>query len=138
MMIAGRYELDATGWELYLFDLPGNGYLTLRHHHVSLAEDRDGCYSANWVENVWQFMGVSRSGLYPVHYRNGIALPMTYDVNGMRDPDSSPEDLVIGARYTKNADYYRSLMKGLRIMGRALSANDWQEMFEMERHLFGV
>lgn len=138
MNVAGRYCLDIDGWELYLFDLLGNGYLTLRHHHASLAEDRDGCYSTGWVELAWQLIGVSRSGLYPVHYRNGAALAMTYGVNGMRDPDSAVRDLVIGARYTKNSDWYKGSMKQLRIINGALTASDMLDIFKMERHLFGV
>lgn len=137
MNVAGRYVLDIDGWELYFFGLAANGYLQLRHHHASLAPDvRDGCYSEGWIENAWQLMVVSRHGLYPVHYRNGMAPVMAYESSGMQDPDSAVRDLVVGARYSKNADWYKGTMWGLRIWDRALSLFDAQLMFAMERGLF--
>lgn len=136
MMIAGRYALDTDGWELYLFDLAGDGFLQLRHHHVSLTPDRTGCFSTGWRENIWQFMVLSRSGLYPLAYRNAIPLTMSYSAGGVQDPDSAVRDLVIGARYTKNGDWYKGKQWGLRIWNRALSLFDIQLMFAMERVLF--
>ncbi len=140
MNIAGKYVLDTDGWEIYLFDLVVNGYLQLRHHHASLGPDvRDGCYSMGWVENLWQLMVITRSGLYPLHYRNGIPLTMAYEVGGVKDPDSAiARDLVVGARFTKNADYYKRYMWGLRIWDRALSLFDVQLMFAMEREYFSI
>ena len=139
MNVCGRYALDTDGWEVYFFSLLAEGYLTLRHHHASLGPDvRDGCYSMGWVENTWQLLLISRSGLYPLHYRNGVPLTMAYEAGGMKDPDTAARDLVIGARFTKNADWYKRYMWGLRIWNRALSLFDAQLMHAMERHLFGV
>lgn len=139
MNIAGRYALDTDGWEVYFFDLPVNGYLQLRHHHASLAPDnRDGCYSTGWAENIWQLVLITRSGLYPLHYRNGVLLTMAYEAGGVKDPDTANRDLVVGARYTKNGDWYKQYQWGLRIWDRALSLFEAQLMFEMERAQFGV
>ncbi len=139
MNIVGRYALDTDGWEVYLFNLLV-GYLQLRHHHFSLGagDRRDGCYSMGWQENIWQFMVITRSGLYPLHFRNAIPLTMAYDVGGVKNPDPAVRDLVIGARYTKDQDYYKRYMWGLRIWNRALSLFDMQLMFEMERALFNA
>lgn len=141
-IVMGRYELDVSGWELYL-TRAGIDSLTLRHHHGSLGPDvRDGCYSAGWTPGQWWLIGVTRQKVagtsYPLHYRNGALLTVTYDVGGLKDPDTSGQDLVIGTRYTKNTNWYKGQMWRPRIWSRCLSAFEMSMMFEMERSLFGV
>lgn len=137
-MIIGRYGLDLDGWELYLYDSITHFYLQLRHHHGSLATDRTGCYSQNWVNGAWHFFGISRSGAYPLHYRNGDPVPVTYDPSGLNDPDPCNRDLVVGCRYTKNTDWYAGQNWGLRVWDRALSAEDWMRLFYIEKGWFGM
>jgi hypothetical protein len=140
-VLIGRYRLDTDGWELYATSASVQGYLTLRHHHADLFPDvRDGCYSEGWFPG-WQHMGLSRSGLYPVMYRNGQAVAMTYGVNGMRNPlGIAPpvQDLVIGARFTKNATFFKGQLKNIRAWNRALTAAEWATLFELERDEVGV
>jgi len=140
-MIIDREGVGIDGWGVYLFDniLGGHGYLNLRHNHSSLGADvSDNCYSEGWFENNWYFMGISRSGLYPVMYRNGVALTMSYEVSGMQDPDSAVRDLCLGVRYTKNANFYRGQMWRPRIWSRSLPEGEWNAIFESERAIFGV
>lgn len=139
-MVLARYELDATGWEVYLTVQPGPiYYLTQRHHHASLGGGnlRDGCFSEGWTLSQWHLMGISRAGLYPVHFRNGAPLEMTYDVNGMRDPDACARDLV-NCRFTKDDNFYQNQVVDLRLWPRALTVFEHQVIFLTERHLFGV
>lgn len=138
-MVLARYGTDLDGWELYLFDSGIHHYLTLRHHHQSLAPDtRDGCYSDGWVNGTWFLLGVSRSGLYPRHFRNGLELEVTYETGGLKDPDPCARDLVIGCRYTKNTDWYIGMMWRPRIFNWSLDNREWLELFNMERHWLGV
>lgn len=144
-MIMGRYALDGAGngiggWELFLFAIGGGGSLNSRHSHATLGagNEDDSCFSTGWFPGSWVLIGVSRSGLYPVHYRDGVPLAMTYGPSGMRNPDAIVQDLVIGVRFSKNANYYKGKMKRPRIINRALTASDMRDVFEMERHLFGV
>lgn len=138
-MVIARYGTDLDGWEGYLFDSGAHHYLTLRHHHASLAPDtRDGCYSDGWENNTWWLMGISRIGLYPLMYRNGLPVEMTYDAGGLKDPDTCNRDLVIGCRYTKNADWYKGMMGRPRIFFPALADWEWKELFHMESSLFGL
>jgi hypothetical protein len=133
-IIMGRYELDVSGWEWYM----GSGtHLSLRANHGGVPA-RTSADGTSLVNAVWQLVGVSRSGLYPLMYQNGQAMAMTYSAGGMLDPVTSPEDLVIGVRYTKNAAHFNGKKWNPRIWGRALAAAEWAEMFEQERHLFGV
>lgn len=137
-LVIGRYGVDLDGWELYTYSI--NETLNLRHHHVSLAPDtRSGCYSVGWAVDTWHLFGVSRSGAYPKMYHNGVEVEVTYDVGGLNDPDSCNRDLVIGTRYTKNTNWYKGYKKWYRAWpGRSLENWEHRQIFEMERHWFGV
>ena len=72
-------------------------------------------------------------------YRNGQALETTLDTDGLKSPESSAaDDLVIGARYTKDANWINGFYWRPRIWSRALSALEWLDIFERERNYFGV
>ena len=143
-IVVGRYEIDDvtlinnTGWEVYL-ETNGPDYLELRHHHGSYgtwANQRDGCFSTGWVTGTWNLLAITRSGLYPKHYRDGIAVAVTYGPNGIRNPDTNNRDLVVGCRFSKDTDWYSGKMWNLRIWDRELSEYDIREIFETERHWF--
>lgn len=136
-IVIARYELNVSGWEVYLYDDP-NYYLTLRHHHAAGATTRTGCYSGGWTQGTWHFMGISRSGNAAIHYRNGVALTTTHDIGGLIDPETCGQDLVIGVRYTKNADHFKGKIWRPRAWSRILSASEWEQIFERERHWFNV
>ena len=143
-IIIGRYGVELDGWETYLDisgHLPIGNTLTLRHHHVSLAPNlNSNCYSEGWTPGQWWFLGVSRTGgnLYPVHYRNAVLVEMSYETGGMLDPDSCNRDLVLGCRYTKDANWYRNMMWNMRVWSRSLSLAEWNFIFNREGHWFGV
>ena len=135
-MVIAKYALDIDGWELYLYTNGAHEYLTLRHHH---APDRTGCYSDDWASDAWHFMGITRSGAYPLHYRNGREIDVTYDVGGLLDPDAAAaRDLVVGCRFTKDADWYTGQMWDPRVWLGALSPVQMMALFNMDRHWFGL
>ena len=141
LMVMGRYKLDVSGWELYLFRAGGPiDYLSLRHHHAGTlvgGNPRSGCYSVGWLPDIWWFMGLSRTGGGEAqHYRNGIALAM--GTGGLVDPETCGQDLVIGTRYTKDTNFFKGSIWRPRIWNRALTAAEWLIMFEKERTGFGV
>ena len=140
-IIIGRYEVNVSGWEVYLNTSGGLNTVSQRHSHNSLAPNTNSnCYSTGWIPGTWAFLGISRIGgnLYPVHYRNGVALTMVYEASGMFDLDTCNRDLVIGCRFTKDANWYRGGMWRPRIWNRPLSALEWLNIFERERDFFGV
>jgi hypothetical protein len=138
-IIMGRYELDNSGWELYFTNLGWESYLTLRHHHASLTpNNREGCYTTDWTPGNWWLLGISRSGLYPIMYRNGSPLTTTYGSTGMQDPDSCGRDLVVGVRYTKNTAYYKGQIRHIRAWDRALSSSEWLDIWNNEHNGYGV
>lgn len=141
LIVIGRYEVDVSGWELYLWRAPGPiDYLTLRHHHAGTlvaGNPRSACYSVGWLPDTWWFMGVSRTGGGEgTFYRNGVAINTV--PGGLVDPETCPQDLVIGTRFSKDSDWYNGQMWRPRTWDRALSAVEWLNIFETERHFFGV
>lgn len=140
-IIIGRYEVDVSGWELYLWRAIGPiDYLTLRHHHAATlvaGNPRSACYSVGWTPDTWWFMGVSRTGGGEgLFYRNGVAIYTT--PGGLVDPETCPQDLVLGTRFSKDSDWYKGQMWRPRVWPRILSANEWLNIFEEEREQFGV
>lgn len=144
LIVIGRYEVDVSGWELYLWRAAGPiDYLTLRHHHAGTlvppvtGNPRSACYSVGWTPGTWYFMGVSRTGGGEgAFYRNGVAINTV--ISGLVDPETCPQDLVIGTRYTKDSDWYEGQQWRPRIWDRILSAAEWLNIFEIERNYFGV
>ena len=140
-ILIGRYGVNFDGWEIYLDPSGVRNTVSQRHSHVSLTPNTNSnCYSEGWTQGIWHLLGISRTGgnLYPVHHRNGIALPMSYEASGILDADACNRDLVIGCRYTKDSFWYKGSIWRPRIWGRALTASEWLNIFERERGFFGV
>ena len=137
-LLIGRYAVDTNGWEIYTNDGAGIGYLEMRHHHFSLAPDlRDGLSSVGWFLNQWNFVTITRNGVYPLVYRDAVAIPVTYDpLAGLSDPDSSNSDLVIGARFSKDANFFAGKMWNWRIWNRELGSDEVKFLYNTERHWF--
>ena len=136
-ILMGRYEVDVSGWETYLYTGGGSThYLQLRHHHAGGATTRTGAYSSGWTPGTWYLFGLSRSGGDAVMYRNGAAVETSVSVGGLIDPETCAQDLVIGTRYTKNADWYDGQLWRPRIWDRALTSAEWKVIYELEKRWF--
>jgi len=110
-IILGRYQLDVGGWELYLTENAGVYSLTQRHHHAGTIVDanpRSASFSVGWaLETAWHLTVVYQgNGTDCLHYRNGVPLAVTSSTGGIRDFEATTQDLVMGARYTKDANWY--------------------------------
>ena len=114
-IVIARYEVSVCGWELYLTEAGGVHYLTLRHHHAGGATVRTGAYSIGWTPGTDWFFGVLRVGTGVAFTRNGVLLTTVSDV--MIDPETCAEDLVVGCRYTKDANFFDGTMYRPRIAG---------------------
>jgi len=140
-IIIGRYAVNVSGWEIYLDISSGRNTVSQRHSHGSIAGNTNSnCFSIGWTPEIWALLGISRTGgnLYPVHYRNGVALTMSYEASGMLDPDTCNQNLVIGSRYTKDMNWYRGLMWRPRVWNRPLTETEWMNIFKAERDWFGI
>jgi len=142
-IIMGRYSTEVDGWDIYLNvsgHLPIGNTVSQRHHHSSIpGNPKSECYSEGWTPGEWHFFGMSRSGIYTPHYRNGVPVEMEYGGATMLDPDTANRDLDIGVRGTTKAEnWYRGMMWRPRVWNRALEEWEWRELFIRERHLLGV
>jgi len=126
-----------SGWEFYIYA----NVLQLRHNHVAGATTSTGAYYTGIAtyEGTWALVGVSRSGGSAQIYINGLPVTTNISVGGLIDPATSARDLVIGARTSKDSDWYDGLMWRPRIWdGRALAAEDHQNVYQIEKHWFGL
>lgn len=130
-IVIARYELSDSGWEVYLTNDGPLNYLTLRHHHAAGATLRTGAYSLGWTPGTDWFFGISRTGASAQFYRNGVSVDTTSDA--LIDPETCAQDLVLGIRYTKDANRYKGNMYRPRLWyPRALSADDWLRIYTRE------
>ena len=135
-IVMARYELSVSGWELYLTQSAGGDYLTLRHHHAGTlvplvtGNPRTGAYSLGWTPDTLFHFGVSRDGDSAQFYRNGEAVATVSDE--LVDPETCDQDLVIGVRYSKNANFYKGPFPRLFVASGALTAKDWRNMYESQ------
>jgi len=135
-IVIGRYEIDVSGWEVYLELNGGIDYLSIRHHHAGGVLVRTGSFSVGWDRGVWTHFGISRVGGVITMYRNGVAVAVTTTVGGMEDPETCAQDLVIGTRFTKNANYLEAQIQGFTIHGRVLTAAEWAAIYADEEGMF--
>jgi len=120
--IIGRGVVETDGWDCYLAISGGRNTLSHRHAHATggAGNLKSECFSTGWTPGTWHFFGISRSGLYPLHYRDAVSLEMDYGAGTMLDPDTALRDLVIGARNSKDDHWYRGYMWNIRVWDRAL------------------
>ncbi len=130
-IIIARYELSVSGWETYLTEAAGVFFMTLRLHHAAGATVRTAAFSTGWSTSTLHHFGISRSGTSAQFYRNGVAIPTTSDT--LIDPETSNEDLVIGVRYTKDANFYDGPFPRLFVADEALTAEDWSNMYKNQQ-----
>ncbi len=131
-----RFLVSNNGWELYHYT---NEILSLRHHHAAGATTRTSAYSPSWAFNKWWFMGVSRSGASAQFYRgdeDGIAaIPTTISAGGLIDPETCNQNLFVG-NDTTGTNLYKGPLWRPRVWARALTAADWQWIWEREVRWF--
>ncbi len=127
-ILIARYELSVGGWEVYLTEAGALRYMTLRLHHAGGATARTAAYSLGWAYSTLSHFGISRSGTSAIFYRNGEAITTVADT--LIDPESTTQDMVIGIRYTKDANYLSGRLPRLFVAGEALSAEDWRNMYK--------
>jgi hypothetical protein len=128
-MLMGKYVLDVSGWECYLFS-GAQDILTVRHNHAAGATTRTACYSTGWAVNTLHLFGFSRIGAVGQFYRNGVAIPTVHGVGGLIDPESNAaNDLRCGVRFSENANWLNGYLGRPRAWTRALTAIDHWQLF---------
>ena len=138
-IVIARYEVDVSGWEIYVEEESGVYYLTLRHHHAGTlvnGHPRTGAFSVGWPPGTWFNFGITRVGGTITMYRNGVALVTSMSLGGMVDPETCNRDVVVGTRFTVDSNWYQGPIQGVRVWGRALSQEEFMIMYELEKRWF--
>jgi len=139
MVIICRNTTDVCGWCMFLFDNPTYGpILSLR---TNQGPGHSECWGANFPDSEWQLVGYSRDSVLTtaICYRNGQ--PVTTVGGGvMLDPTAcgAANKLLVGVQEGEASNFYGGKMWRPRAWPRALSAEEWAQIFERERHWFGV
>ena len=127
-ILIARYEVSVGGWEVYLTEVGALRYMTLRLHHAGGATVRTAAFSLGWAYSTLAHFGISKIGNTAYMYRNGEPVATTSDV--LIDPETTTQDLVIGIRYTKDANYLSGRLPRLIVSGEGLTAEDWKSMYK--------
>lgn len=131
-IIIGRYEVDDSGWELYLYR---TGSLNLRHHHAGTIVDgwpRSAAYSMGWTPGVDWFFGVVRLGNMVAMVRNGIQQTVLSSTGGIRNAETCTEDLVVGTRFTKNDNFFNGMMWRPRVASGLVTPTRFNQVYDRE------
>jgi len=128
-VIMGKYAVNIRGWEVYITRIVAMDYMTVRHHHAGGATLRTASYSLGWVPNQWHLFSYSRIGTGAQHYRDGQPIATVSDI--LIDPASSAaSDLVIGSRYTHDANWFCGRFHRPRAWARALTADEHRQWYD--------
>lgn len=142
-IMIGRYEVDVGGWELYLYHTGGVYSLNQRHHHAGTIVDthpRSASYSNGWTEGItWFFTAVYQgTGTDCIHYRNGVPVVMASSTGGIRDFEATTQQLVIGVRFSLDANWYEGGMAGLRFYPYIMTPAQIRARYHAEKYTAGV
>jgi hypothetical protein len=122
---------NTDGWALHVSNALRVGFAT---HQAGFTQ---ATYSAACISvGTWAFIGVSRSGASVRTFVNG------QDVTDVPDthvaPLTSARELHIGILDNEVTSPWDGQIWNPRMWGRYLTPEEWRELFNMERHWFGV
>lgn len=139
MCIIGRNKTNDCGWLMYLLIAVGLGNtLSLRSNQTG---SRTGAWARGFPDSEWQLVGFSVESATnsAICYKDGAPLVTAID-GGILDPVAciATRRLLIGRQEPPVDDFYKGKMWRPRAWPRKLSATDWMQIFQYERHWFGV
>ena len=136
-MIMCKDTVDVCGWEFYIAVLGATATLALRH---SQGGSHKGASAAGAVTmNVWNLVGVTRSGLSAQFYVNGQTVTTAIDPGGMIDPVSAAaKKFHIGINNDEINNTFQGMMAHHRVWSRAILASEFVNIFNAERAKYGV
>lgn len=126
-----RGVANTDGWFLLVSNAGNVGFATCQ---VGFTQ---ATYSTVCITpGIWYFIGISRVGANVRTFVNGQDVTDVPDTHA--DPVTANRELHIGIRDNETDDPWDGQMWNPRIWGRYLQPWEWLELFNMERHLFGI
>lgn len=136
--VLGINETDVSGWLWFMTqNAPAGNYLSLRTNQNGAHTD---CYASGFAVNRWMLLGIVRVGAAAQMYRDGQPKLTTHGIGGLDDPvdPAGTQKLLIGVQFDEATRFFDGGLALPRIWNRALSASEMRQIFELERHWFGV
>lgn len=127
-----RESASVDGWSFWL---GGTGEMYFSTNQAAAVQNTIGT-AGDVAIGTPVLVSVARSGASARIYTNGLDTTATPAVH--INPLTANRNLYIGVNNLAGAGWYDGDMWRPRIWGRQLSAAEMLQMFEMERHLFGV
>ena len=130
-MMRGLYGTD--GWVFGPKNIGGGGKSFILYD----GKNQQGAYSSttSYSLNTWMLFGASKVGTSARLYVNGVDVTLGND--GI-SPTSANRKLYLGIQNDETTGPFGGMMGRPRIWNRALSPAEHVEIFNRERHLFGV
>lgn len=126
-----RGVANTDGWLVHVSNTGRVGFATCQ------AGGTQTTYSAVAITaGVWYFIGISRSGADALTFVNGEDVTDAPDTHV--DPLTANRELHIGILDDETSDPWDGQIWSPRIWNRVLEPLEWLELFNMERHQFGV
>lgn len=133
-IIVCRGLFDADGWNwLIIFAIPC--VIQFQTCQAGATQYTQG--DIGDAKNNWCLLGLSRSGANAIPYKNGVATTISF-VGTHIDPVTSARKLHVGISDNEISYPFNGQMYRPRIWGRKLTTADWMNLFQTERHWFGV
>ncbi len=127
-----RGVASTDGWDFYLWT---NGAMVFNTNQAAARQSTFGT-AADVAIGTWVFVSASRSGASARIYTNGIDTTSAPAVH--INPLTANRNLYIGVNNLAGAAWYDGDMWRPRIWERQLAQAEMLQIFQMERHLFGI
>lgn len=129
-MLVARGLNNTDGWYL---ELLATGEVWLWTNQAAAGQNSRS-YAGGVVADTWYFIGASRSGANAYIYINGRNLTSTTGTH--IDPLTSARELHIGIADDEVSNAFGGLIYRPRVWSRALSEDEWMELYNKERAWF--
>jgi len=134
-MIMCQNVVDGCGWEFYVADTAYGGTLALRTNQAGSRTSISALGA--FISSTWVLIGVTREGATGQFYVQGQPVDTS---GGLLDPVScaGAQPLRIGCRCGILGNFWAGNIAFPRIWDRKLSESGFEQIFEVERHWFGL
>jgi len=125
--------VDACGWE---FDIDSTGKIALRTNQAGAHTEISA--AAAFTSSAWQLVGVTRHATTGQVYVNGDPAITTGTLTDAVQCGVGANIFFVGVQNGAAANFWAGYMALLRVWERAPTALEMKEVFNVERHWFGV
>ena len=124
-----RGLLSTDGWDILMV----GGLVYARTYQAGALQTTIG---TSVVASSWQLITLTRSGNSIIIYLNGINITTTSGSHS--NPTTSARKLLVGILDDETTDPFGGMIGRPRIWGRVLDKEEIRQIYQQERHLYGI